>query len=66
MQESAQYFEKRLFYKQVIGLSKFYATHRNYEICQNHYIVVDGVALIPTKGQTQFQSISINLETRRI
>ncbi len=38
--ETAQYFEKRFFINRsliFIALPKFYATHRNYVICQNHW-----------------------------
>ncbi len=40
MQETAQNFEKLFFINRssdFLGISKFYATHRNYEICQNHW-----------------------------
>jgi hypothetical protein len=41
MEETAQYFEKTVFYKQIfIALPKFYATHRNYEILSKSLVPI--------------------------
>jgi hypothetical protein len=44
MQETAQYFDERFFYKQVLDFNRpykiFYATHRNYEILSKSLVSI--------------------------
>jgi hypothetical protein len=56
MEETAQNFEKRFFYKQILNsifLPKFYVTHRNFEILSK--------SLVPTPHTIYLNTVHLDI-----